>query len=290
LALELYATGLGIRRIAASLNLARTSVANWLRVAGVMRTKKEAMGIRLGQNHLRWGRLTPERAWLVGLIYGDGGITKTGGKVSLTCENADLDILVKVQNILGIGGKIAQRPGCRRIDICSVKFVAMLKDVYGLDSDKCAHLRWPAMPERFLPHFIRGLLDSDGAWYCRTGRQSEQIVFSYCSISCEFVESLASHVCAYVDLVPRVPRISKTRSNQLIDGRIVNSRAQAILAFSHLDAVALGQWLYANSTDGMRGERKFEFWRQHAMAPVKAQWVLRHERHKQKLRAVQVSL
>jgi hypothetical protein len=281
---QLYSTGRSVKEVADALGAGVGAVRHWVITAGVGRNYQQAAVARSDGHPLQWGPLTPERAWLIGLIFGDGGIRRNGTEANLTIANEDEDVAYKVMAILRYWPKLQRRQGCAQLWISSRKFVAMLNTDFGLDHDKCATMQWPDIPCRLIPHFVRGLLDSDGCWHQRIGRQNRQLIFAYCSIAHNFVRSMESSIHNTGLVCPRTVCI-KAKKIHFIDGRRVVSSPLAVLEYGHLDCVALGNWLYAGDTEHMRCERKYQYWLERSDAYVKPHWVLRHQRHRAKLLA-----
>lgn len=278
-ALKMYRSGIGMRTIAAALGTTSCTILRWLRKEGGVRSKGEAGLIKSSGHPLSWGSLTPARAWVLGIIYGNGGIAADGDDVTITMDNRDRDVLEKIQAVLNYSGRrIYRLPGCLRLNVSSRRFVAALKFEYGLDHHKGIAMRWPELNAEMLPHFVRGLVDSDGSWHALSGRRSHLIRFSYCSISHEFVHGMHAAITEAIPVHEVKVAYKKARLRH-IHGRPLQGVPSSVLTYSHLDCKTLGNWIYSADSDTIRGDRKFAYWREHTAGVVIGPgYVLRHER------------
>lgn len=288
-ALALYQGGLGCKLIARELGMTYHAVAVWARQSGRLRTRQEAGALKAERHPLQWGPLNAKRAWVLGLIYGNGGIRADGLSISLDAENCDVDVLLKARAILGHGSEPMPRGGDHRICFSSQRFVADLKRDFGLDENKGLSMPWPAVSQELLPHFVRGLLDTDGCWHSHSDRRSGLLVFSYSSSSRLFVERLEGSIFSNVNVCSRQVEHCPARKRQL-NGRTITGRQQFRLEYAHFDSIELGRWLYAESTEQTRGSRKHGYWTQRVDRPMKEYVAIRHERHRAKSRANRIAI
>jgi hypothetical protein len=104
------------------------------------------------------------KAYLLGLIAGDGSISKS--ILRIVANPKDIETLNLFKTHVSTGAKIKKykHQNCYFLDITSSKICAdvigHLKIDYGKKSDK---IQLPDLPEQLLWHFIRGLMDSDGS-------------------------------------------------------------------------------------------------------------------------------
>ncbi|MGW5879811.1 LAGLIDADG family homing endonuclease [Nocardiopsis terrae] len=111
-------------------------------------------------------------AWVVGLIWSDGCLTKNMVEV---CSKDS--VLIEM-----IEGLIEQPHGMRlknggrhlRINFSSKHAADRLRDM-GLTEAKSYTIGWPVdMPEEYSGAFVRGLLDGDGCMYLHLNRKGQQ--------------------------------------------------------------------------------------------------------------------
>ncbi|MGZ3647020.1 MAG: hypothetical protein ACXVCM_24565 [Ktedonobacteraceae bacterium] len=133
----------------------------------------------------------------------------------------------------------------RAITLHSGRLWKELNTSFALVPNKLRILCYPELPDEMKSHFVRGLLDSDGCWYLDTRNPQKKLKFSYVSLSLPFITSLR------LDLINHVGVSSQ---------RNVRKGRGFIIDYSNKDAIAIGRWLYADSSSETRCERKFDIW------------------------------
>jgi hypothetical protein len=187
----LYLTGLPTREVASLVGLSPTQVATIVKRAGVSRERMAALNFsrkRAVPDDWSFAPLTPEKAWMLGLIYGDGSLSSQG--YGITISSGDRDVIDNINMMLGGGIGIVDRETYLDINICSGRLWKELRDLYGLHPNKSKTMQYPKIPVELQPHFVRGLIDSDGCWYSDTRSKSPRLIFTYESMSEHFVSDL----------------------------------------------------------------------------------------------------
>ncbi len=107
-------------------------------------------------------------AYVLGFFTADGSMTKNKrGAHFIEFQITDQDLLIKIKKLLGSNHKIGVRKKyikwktAYRLQIGSKTiFNDLLK--LGLCPKKSKRIRLPAVPRKYLPHFVRGYFDGDG--------------------------------------------------------------------------------------------------------------------------------
>lgn len=191
------------------------------------------------------------RAYFLGLIFGDGALGKSDNKCIELGMN-DLDIIDRInQNIfdnkITIGAKRLESGKMHyRLNIYNSIIWQELVDNFGLINNKSAIMQFPKnISEELLPHFVRGLVDSDGSFYY----SDNKLAFSYVSCSKNFVYDLKKVLQKYCGINDVKIYESKRDTNNLYGLKLCNKK----------DPKAIGRWIYKDSENN-RGERKFSKW------------------------------
>lgn len=107
---------------------------------------------------------TEQKAYFLGFLFADGNIFKN--QLSLEIQAKDRELLEVFKEELQLESKISYRKRANT-EVCCIRVVSdkICKDLsqYGIVPNKTymtKHL--PVIPEEFLPHFLRGLIDGDG--------------------------------------------------------------------------------------------------------------------------------
>ncbi len=259
--LALYAEGKSSTDIAQLLDRDSRLVRMHLEAAGVLRSRAEGVRLAVSRGKIKQHQFdetffdtwTPEMAWVLGLIFGDGHVQARKGTsyaVQIACS---LEVGEKVCALL----KLSKKPrrmrakdkitgelralNCWMVEFYSRVVVERLRD-YGLTGgSKAKTMQFPEVPEAMLPHFVRGLWDSDGSW---SGRQA-----AYTSASHAFLVEL-QQVLQAVELPTTVSRRYEVTRGE-------RTYHWWSLAVDTVWAPKLAAWLYAQSEAATRCERKF---------------------------------
>jgi hypothetical protein len=244
----LYAGGDSLKSIAELTGLSQTWLSDKFRLwrpvrdAAAVAEKRKLPASTLGSAVPFLSTWTPESAWVWGLWFGDGWLRPY--RVSLASSE---DVARQVQALTGFKSALHKGSGCVHFDLGGIAVVRLVAERFGLQpGPKSACLVWPNPPRALVPHFMRGLCDSDGSWgVTRDG----YLTFTYCSKSEGFVGSFRD--CA-------VAAGCKYRPVERMKGDCF------IVRWSGTSAVRLGHFVYADSVVGTRYSRRHAIWFEHA--------------------------
>jgi hypothetical protein len=249
----LYLQGLSIRQSADATGISKSVVGRIVKNSEIGRdtSTSQIFGCkRTTRLPFTWSffPLTPEKAWLLGLIYGDGSLCIDGRKISIT--SGDYDVIDNINHLFGDNLGISSPTSTYQvITLHSGRIWKELNGNFALVPNKSRVLCYPELPDAMKSHFVRGLLDSDGCWKTDTRNPQPKLVFGFVSLTKEFVESLRVDFIRYVGVSPK---------------RTVHEGSGFVLLYSNHDAVRIGHWIYADSNSRNRCERKFAYWSQFA--------------------------
>lgn len=241
---EAYLGGMSGGEAASFVGIPRERGYKILRDRGVLRPKGATNSANARKKRVYnfdadfWLEWTPQSAWLWGLIYGDGWVRPREVWLSGTEE-----VVSKARTLCGGESKIYERKWCFTVSLGGVELVEIAERMVGLvPGPKSGTIRWPlSMPAELDPHFARGLWDSDGGWSNWTRSGLKQLVGTYSSKSIGMIEDFI-HRSSVCDAVGR-PNIR--------EGKVAQVR------FFSSNAVRVGRWMYDQSDDGMRNDKKY---------------------------------
>lgn len=252
----LYLDGNSTRQIAKKIGVSKTKVGVIVKELGISRTRSQSQLIgcakdtRVGTD---WSflPLNAKKSWLLGLIYGDGSLRKDGYRINIT--SGDPDIISNVNRMFGNRLHVRNLETYQVTYIDSKRLWRQLNQNFGLVPNKSSRgLVYPeSVDPVFTPHFIRGLLDSDGCWMLDTRGASHLLLFQYVSKDKSFVEEVRRRLVVFVG-------VSENRSVLPAGNKGFG------ITFSNKDAIAIGHWLYGKSDASMRCKRKYQIWREYA--------------------------
>lgn len=143
-----------------------------------------------------------EKAYFLGLMFSDGNVTldkngKRNPQIRLQLKISDIHILQDFRTLLNMHSNLTYDKRKGKESAClsfRSKHMADTLSKYGIIPNKTyltKHL--PEVPELFLKHFLRGLLDGDGSIYQETKSQKFRVDFcSYHKSICEDFRNLCN--------------------------------------------------------------------------------------------------
>jgi len=200
--------------------------------------------------------MTSAKAYMLGVIFGDGSLGKENKK-EVTIDMNDLDVLqainnnvfdnkINIRNRVLKNGKIQYRLG-----IYNSKIWHELVENFNLGPNKTYNMVFPKLEDQFMPHFVRGLIDSDGSFYItKRLKRKDVLTFAFGSCSYDLVNDMLDLFVSNIRINNAAISKSKTKANNPF---------YSIKWRNKKDPLAIGQWIYKESNN-LRGERKFSIW------------------------------
>jgi predicted DNA-binding protein YlxM (UPF0122 family) len=187
---------------------------------------------------------SPEMAYVLGLIITDGCISKTG-TVSLSMN--DKELLEKVKEVMGSKHKIElskYQKGLYCFHFSREKLVRDL-DKHCVVPRKSLVVKFPEIPQAYLPDFIRGVFDGDGSVFFDKRRPKFVLRSKFVSSSEAFIEGLQMSLES-LGMPKRTIYRQKTKNGW-----------SYMFIYDHKDSVQLFNILYKNTQHGLFLERKY---------------------------------
>lgn len=243
-----------IKEVVEELSLSHGLVWRYLNKQGINRDLSTAKIIKRKQLDLEtnldfFKTLTKESSYLLGVIFGDGNISKDKFRLCISSSAADSDIIKICNNNLK---KIyvytnASKSSNYRIFVHSMEVVSDLESLYGLTPNKSHIMKFPDFKSNdFLSHFYRGLSDTDGCWYWSKPKivHNRYLGFNYCTASEEFMKGF----------------VEKLRNSEIIQnlGNIDYKERKGYCYFNLAGSRAkiFRDWIYRDS-ENLRLSRKY---------------------------------
>jgi hypothetical protein len=192
--------------------------------------------------------MTKEKAFLLGLIYGDGSISKKKDYFNIT--TGDKDLLIKSSNILGVKFKIYDKSNkCWSGVFCSHKICNELSELFKLVNNKSDKLVFPRLDNVFLPAFISGYLATDG---CISINKADNILtLSFYSCSKDYLSDLNKYLCNAIDIPVRT-----IYERKKIKGHL-GKKTLYTLVFNGKKAEKACKFIFQDNHENLRSDRKY---------------------------------
>lgn len=241
--------------IARLYGVSRTAVHKKLNKYGIaQRTKSEARIEAQKQGKLPqkffdindnfFTKWSPEMAYVLGLIITDGCVSKAG-TVSL-CIN-DLELIEKVKKVMGSEHKITpskHQKGLYYFHFAREKLVSDLKRLCVVPR-KSLTVKFPIVPQEYMPDFIRGVFDGDGSVFFDKRRPNFPLRSQFVSGSKDFIQGLESSL-ALLGMPKRTIYKQKTKNGW-----------SYMFIYDHKNSQKLFNTLYGNAQNGLFLARKY---------------------------------
>ena len=249
---EMYELGASSNDIAKEIGRDGRLIRIHLRGMGILRGRTEAVRLAAEQGKIYssgsdvrfFEKMTPETAWVLGLMFGDGHVPGYGNNQMVLAGTES--VCRSVADLLGhsIGPSKDQKSKCWLIKWSSWRTADFLRESYGMCGNKATTMSMPYIPSDLLHHFVRGAWDADGGWK-RVGYYLRATY--YCS-SMSFVSGMVS-IMDSMGWGTRVDdRVTDLNGKKFLGHRVV-------LSADH--SRKLAEWLYRDTDPTIRCERKF---------------------------------
>lgn len=129
---------------------------------------------------------TPNKAYILGLLYADGCNMTNKREVTISLQECDKHILDQIKNELGYNGPLqfidynSKNPNHKnqyKLDITN-KHISESLNTFGVWKNKSLTLEWPqSLDEKLYSHFVRGYFDGDGCLYLGKHINASEVSF-----------------------------------------------------------------------------------------------------------------
>lgn len=242
--------------IAKLYNVSRTAIYKKLKKYGLkQRSKSEARLEAQKQGKLPqqffdinenfFSSWSPEMSYVLGLIITDGCISRAG-TVSL-CIN-DRELLEKVKKVMGSAHNITPSKYQKGLYYFHFAREKLAEDLhkFGIFPRKSLTVKFPDVPEDYLPDFIRGVFDGDGSVFFEKRSKPSPLRTNFVSGCKDFIDGLEKSLES-LGMPARTIYRQKTKNAWSYK-----------LVYCHRDSIKLLKILYKNTQNRLFLERKYK--------------------------------
>lgn len=214
------------REMARRLGIGKTSVNRW----------RTELGLSIKKNTVNddfFKTWTPEMAYILGYIFADGNINwkpeKSYRTLTITASEKDKSHLEEVRELLESTKELlySERTKSYRL-IVNSKIICKDLMKLGMIPRKSLSIKFPEIPEKFLKHFIRGVIDGDGNVRYVNREKSPYFEITISSGSEDFLKVMSEKISSF-DVEGRVRKVK---------GNVF------ILQYSCKRGLNLAKWIY----------------------------------------------
>lgn len=200
-----------------------------------------------------WNR---KSAWVYGWLLTDGSVQENTGQIALNLHAKDADVLHKIKDVMEFSGKVYyakynDKPSST-LRICRKD---MAEDLFRLGmarTDKTFNTTMPDIPDAYYWDFIRGVFEGDGSIRHRTGN-TDAVDITITGATKQFMYDL-KETLETRGIFTRINERKPGTSGNVNSVYTLNTRSNA-------DALRMCYFMYANTTQDRRLDRKFEVYR-----------------------------
>lgn len=191
--------------------------------------------------------LNKDSAWIYGWLVTDGSVQEKSGQIALGLKSHDRDVLVKIRELMQFSGRVYdyKKEDGRETSTLRICRKSMCEDLYNLGmarTNKTFNTSFPkGLTSDIYWDFVRGVFEGDGSIAHRTGN-TDALQVSICGATESFIDELQSTL---------LERGINTRKS------CTNSGVYNIECRSNADALRMCYFMYANTTEQTRLNRKF---------------------------------
>jgi hypothetical protein len=251
--LGMYRKGIGTNRIADTMSIHRTTVQKYLKRYGIILRKTSPWKNTYNVNFFK--RPNKINSYWAGFLLADGYIRRNRAAVSLKLKKTDHPHLLKFKKAIKFSGEIKKykKYSYSAIDISGTWFIKDLRKNFGIIPNKTFRLEFPLLSKVNTEHFLRGIMDGDGSVSYVTNKQGKKyITVSFLGYK-PIIQKIRDILCSNI-IMKRRGKNGKTYIPALIKHK---NKKLVYLWFSGRNAMKVLKYLYKNSSDTSRLERKY---------------------------------
>ena len=240
------------REIARQLKIGKTTINRWSSEAG-LKFKKHTV------NESFFDELNEKSAYILGFIFADGNVAWDTEKgyysMTITAAEKDKDHLEKIRTIISSSKPLLYASGTKsyRLIVNSKKICRKLIS-FGVVPRKSLIVKFPELPEKYLRHFIRGVIDGDGSVRYYSRKRSPYFEIIMCSGSLDFCKIFVKKINEAIGVNANIRR---NANNVYIMGYTC-SRGKKLAKYIYSDATIFLNRKHLAYKNNVLEEKKWE--------------------------------
>ena len=193
---------------------------------------------------------TPEKAWFLGVFVGDGNLYAKNGTYRISAAGCE-STMTRWASLLSEDVRpmeFKRAPGTYQAYVDSKKLVRWFGEKLGITGPKHDSIPWPkGMPDGCIPHFLRGVWDSDGSLSFEASGQP--------------AAGLAMNADGFVRRVLDVLVKNGATKVSVVEGVGKNTNLRYVKWRSN-PAVHVANYLYEDAPESLRNEDRWKIYQQ----------------------------
>lgn len=241
--IQLYESGIGTNEIATTLHLHRSTIQKWLKKSRVKLRKKSP---QCHYNVRFFSTYTPESCYWAGFLMADGYIRNNAfhKTVHIKLASKDKDHIQKFIDAIDGNHNVKDKELYSTVDVSGEWFVRDLEKNFGIVNCKSLIASYPDIPPEMDRHFIRGNMDGDGC-----------ITFTTCpTLNFTGTDTLLMEFARKFKELG----VKLKSGNELPPFQYKWKDKVGQISYSGKNAKLILDWLYSDTTDKERMNRKYE--------------------------------
>lgn len=248
--IEKYNSGIGTNRLAELFERHRSSIQALLLRKGIKPRKRAAVFLSKNDYFKNYNNFN---CYWAGFILADGYIREKYGMVSIKLQIKDKKHLEKFKIDSGFEGSVREYKnlGYITLDICNREWIKDLKKNFSITPRKSHTAKFnKKIPNEFLHDFIRGIMDGDGSVGLQISNKAKN---KYLKVGFVGTDNIILNIRKILTQELNIKLIKIQHPDK-------NNDNYSALTYSCLNAEKVLEWLYKDSDEHHRMDRKYQRW------------------------------
>ncbi len=227
------------REMARMTGIGKTTVNRWCRESGLNPIKHTV-------NDNFFNKWSNDMSYILGYVFADGNVNwnleKSYWAFTITASEKDYAHIERIRKLLSSTKPLlyAEKTKSYRLIVNNKRLCQKLMKL-GIVPQKSLIAKFPEIPEKYLRHFIRGIIDGDGTVRYVNRKRSSYFEIQISSGSLEFLKKMVETINKKIGIDAKIRKINKNTS---------------LVQYSCSRGKKLADWIYADTKLFL--DRKFQ--------------------------------